>query len=166
MRYYPHYFITSSSLLVIPIIMGFRISFAFLSHIFRISFATIFLAHLVTIIVTNSYSRFVMRNFNANKSATFQPFYPQPCRRFGSSERIGQFLDASNELPPPDSQSFIFLILVRGRQQQMDKQMNHVGVSVPLPLQQLPVELHPAAARPCRMLGGWCAHDVWEYLSQ
>nr|DAP80015.1 MAG TPA: hypothetical protein [Caudoviricetes sp.] len=34
-----------------------------------------------------------------------------------------------------------------------------MGVSVPLPLQQLPVELHPAAARPCRMLGGWRAHD-------
>lgn len=146
--------------------MGFRISSAFLSHFFRISFATFFLANLVTIIVTDSYSRFIMRNFNANKSATFQPFYPQPCRRFGISERIGQFLDGGDELSPLDSQAFIFPILVRGRQQQVDEQMHHVGVSVPLPLQQLPVELHPAAARTCRMIGGWCAHDVWEYLSQ
>lgn len=139
--------------------MGFRISFAFLSHIFRISFATTRLSLLVTIIVADCYSRFVMRNFNANKSATFQPFYPQPCRRLGSSERLGQLLDTRYYLPPLDSQAFIFPILVRGRQQQMDKQMHHVGVSVPLPLQQLAMELHPAAARPCRMIGGWCAHD-------
>lgn len=156
MRYYPHYFFFPSCY-----------SYYYgLPHFFRISFATIFFTHLVTIIVTDGYSCFVMRNFNANKSATFQPFYPQPCRRFGSSERIGQFLDGGDELPPLDSQAFIFPILVRGRQQQVDKQMHHVGISVPLPLQQLAMELHPAAARPCRMFGGWRAHDVWEYLSQ